>query len=599
MDTITFYSYKGGVGRTLALANVAVYLSRFDKSVCIIDFDLEAPGVPYKLSGFFPSPIETGLVDYIYEFTFTGTVPSSLQKFILKARHTPTNTGNIWLFPAGNILAAEYWKKLASIDWYGLFYKEGGEGIPFFLELKEKMRREINPDFLLIDSRTGITEMSSICTTILPDKLIFFITNNRENIEGSRQILRGIQKVKRLKNQDPIKVTLALTRIPFPQNKEEQENEQKIIREIKSFLNEEFKSLDEQLNIGDISVLHSDRSLELSESLRLSLENVIDKPLAKDYLQLFSTIIPGKLVETKIHSVLENIISRKNLFEAPDKIEKELEAVAFVYPHPQSFEKLIDFYFLRNKSSVDKLQLFLRLWTVSKKFTARMFSRFIQAFLEIELDQYYWHKSKDFFIHIAGIAEEYIKANPDAENIADILVRLADIYKRNSEYKAALEYYLKALDRIEDKSEILKKVFEIYKEQKEYKEVHSLYEKYSDTIAAHKEIKIQILEIMYLENNRGEIERLLNIEPGLIDSISEKNIELYSKIMIMLGREDELDRKLLDTLLHVIAERSEYQLVDMGRLFFKLNKFEIFKKHLPDEFPEKQLILSRITREIY
>lgn len=29
MQTITFYSYKGGVGRSLALANVAHYLARF------------------------------------------------------------------------------------------------------------------------------------------------------------------------------------------------------------------------------------------------------------------------------------------------------------------------------------------------------------------------------------------------------------------------------------------------------------------------------------------------------------------------------------------------------------------------------------------
>jgi len=288
MDTITFYSYKGGVGRTLALANIAVYLSRFDQSVCIIDFDLEAPGVPYKLSEFFPSPIETGLVDYIYEFTSTGKVPRSLNKFLLKAQNISGKQANIQLIPAGNILSAEYWKKLASIDWHGLFYKEGGEGIPFFLELKEKIHKELNPDYLLIDSRTGITEMSSICTSILPDKVIFLITNNRENIEGSRQILRGIQKVKRLKNQEPIKVTLALTRIPFPQNDEDKKIEQKIIEDIKGFLNQEGESLDEQLNVSDVLVLHSDRSLELSESLRLSLENITDTPLAKDYLQLFS-----------------------------------------------------------------------------------------------------------------------------------------------------------------------------------------------------------------------------------------------------------------------------------------------------------------------
>ena len=50
MKTITFYSYKGGVGRTLALANIAKRLSEFGKKVCLIDFDLEAPGLHHPLS---------------------------------------------------------------------------------------------------------------------------------------------------------------------------------------------------------------------------------------------------------------------------------------------------------------------------------------------------------------------------------------------------------------------------------------------------------------------------------------------------------------------------------------------------------------------
>src|SRR3990172_10784009 len=42
---ITFYSYKGGVGRSLALANVATLLAQHGKKVLVIDFDLEAPGL--------------------------------------------------------------------------------------------------------------------------------------------------------------------------------------------------------------------------------------------------------------------------------------------------------------------------------------------------------------------------------------------------------------------------------------------------------------------------------------------------------------------------------------------------------------------------
>ena len=40
----TFYSFKGGVGRTMALVNAAVELARRGRRVLAVDFDLEAPG---------------------------------------------------------------------------------------------------------------------------------------------------------------------------------------------------------------------------------------------------------------------------------------------------------------------------------------------------------------------------------------------------------------------------------------------------------------------------------------------------------------------------------------------------------------------------
>ena len=293
METITFYSYKGGVGRTLALANIAIYLSRFGKNVCIMDFDLEAPGLHYK----FPQLVKTidirkGLVDYIYEFTHNKVILESLDEYTLELVHPTKSQGEIRLIPAGDVLSADYWRKLAAINWHKLFYEEYSEGIPFFLELKERIRKKFNPDFLLIDSRTGVTEMSGLCTSILSDKVVFLIVNNRENIEGARQILRSVQTVERLPGQKPIGVTFALTRIPFPEEERDEEIEQQIVKEIQDFLNEPVEDLERQLDIPDICILHSDRELELSESLRINQEGgTKETPLLRDYLRLFSKII--------------------------------------------------------------------------------------------------------------------------------------------------------------------------------------------------------------------------------------------------------------------------------------------------------------------
>lgn len=92
MKTITFFSYKGGVGRSLLLANIARYLALLNKRVFVIDFDLEAPGLHYKfaLSGKGETaevaPAQArGLLGYIAEFVQgleKGSPPPSLREIV-------------------------------------------------------------------------------------------------------------------------------------------------------------------------------------------------------------------------------------------------------------------------------------------------------------------------------------------------------------------------------------------------------------------------------------------------------------------------------------------------------------------------------------
>jgi MinD-like ATPase involved in chromosome partitioning or flagellar assembly len=42
---VTFYSYKGGVGRSFCLANIGTLLANWGYQVLCVDWDLEAPGL--------------------------------------------------------------------------------------------------------------------------------------------------------------------------------------------------------------------------------------------------------------------------------------------------------------------------------------------------------------------------------------------------------------------------------------------------------------------------------------------------------------------------------------------------------------------------
>src|SRR5215471_2622045 len=69
---VTFYSYKGGVGRTFILANVATLLARWGFRVLCIDWDLEAPGLAHYFSKWMPTS-KLGLIDFLEDFKANGT----------------------------------------------------------------------------------------------------------------------------------------------------------------------------------------------------------------------------------------------------------------------------------------------------------------------------------------------------------------------------------------------------------------------------------------------------------------------------------------------------------------------------------------------
>ncbi|MCP4147221.1 MAG: ParA family protein, partial [bacterium] len=104
MFTITFYSYKGGVGRTLALANTAYSLATGGdgSKVVIIDFDLEAPGIdsisPYNEGTISP---QGGIIEYIMRYyDDKNPDPADLTE-IKPYSYTVPGLDNIRVIPAG------------------------------------------------------------------------------------------------------------------------------------------------------------------------------------------------------------------------------------------------------------------------------------------------------------------------------------------------------------------------------------------------------------------------------------------------------------------------------------------------------------------
>lgn len=75
---ITFYSYKGGTGRTMTLANVAWILASNGKRVLSVDWDLESPGLHKFFHPFLDESTITatpGVIEIINDYATAAVDP--------------------------------------------------------------------------------------------------------------------------------------------------------------------------------------------------------------------------------------------------------------------------------------------------------------------------------------------------------------------------------------------------------------------------------------------------------------------------------------------------------------------------------------------
>ncbi len=397
MKTITFYSYKGGVGRSLALSNIAARLSEYQKKVCVLDFDLEAPGLQFKFRNYALPPIQKGIVDYIGYFLKCGVHSDNIKDYSVNLKPFNKIDTPIDFIPAGNIEDINYWTKLSKINWASMFYEENGKGVKFFLDLKSKIEKEIAPDVLLIDSRTGITDIAGITLRLLADEVVVLAANNQENIYGSKKIIKSL-----LNPQNSLfgiipKVNFVLTRLPFKDNPRDREKESVIVENIRK----EFKTY---LNVQDfdVSVIHSDRRLEENEQLLMGHEyDEKDISISNDYLKLFDKVTEEILSKEEINKFNDKRIAQKEF----NKAERE-----------KDYAKKIEFLNLAIK-------------------------------LDNTRYEYYWHRGFCCFKlkNYESAIEDYKNAINLNPNMAQLLCDIGSISMELSNFDQAIEYFDKAI----------------------------------------------------------------------------------------------------------------------------------------------------------
>ena len=316
----TFYSFRGGVGRSTALGLVAGILATEKKRrVVIVDFDLEAPGISILLE----SDIEQidrenyGVLDYLYERFLNPeenfpSIESCVYQVELKAR------GELFLVPVGEY-DENYIHRLAEIDRGTLqaFYRRENNPIQ---QLIEDIKEQLNPDVILIDARPGFNDTSAIALLDLADLGIVCFSPTDQSFKGLSWIVQTVSKQCQYRGKPDLRFVLT----PMPAVAVEQR--QIWIGKVEDWIEENW-GLSSGITVGE---LYYEINYNPNISTLSSLVNDSPKSLLDNYLSI-AEVIDASLPDIK-PSLTTNMIG--------EKVSKEtiLNELSFVAAKAQDIE---------------------------------------------------------------------------------------------------------------------------------------------------------------------------------------------------------------------------------------------------------------------
>jgi MinD-like ATPase involved in chromosome partitioning or flagellar assembly len=553
MKVITFYSYKGGVGRSLAAANFSVYLAKLGLKTVLIDFDLEAPGIDAKFPLLNIPGEQQGILDYILNYQLKNEDPGDVQKLCLQVPISKEKLDiPLFLIPAGQYLTEYYFKQLNDLDWSLIFSKERN-GVAFFQQFLARLKEEVEADFVIIDSRTGITEIAGLCTQQLADEVVILSSLSSESIKVTKHIkdlIHHSQITKALGKE--IEVKVVVSRVPKPEN----------LEIFKTKCCEQFKT-DET----NLFFLFSCSDLEREEFLAIT-ESDKSEELVSNYVRLFYGL-NLKLASDGIRAEIERISSSFLFSSSPDESERKMFELVALYPHPDVYRAAMHFF------------QHLRKWDEVKTFAWKLNSLMPE-------DDEVRSVIKNIYLSSPSFNKERLRDN-EQKNAIQVIDSL---WKQRKLIHKESVRYAEVLENAKQYSQSLKVAFSVYKDE----EVDPSVQNRACAIAARSAVRAgkadiaeELIASLSPENFDSEL-GLLAVSLRENSGESEEAFEL-AKSILLRDYSPNLIRKAVS--LAKQLERTE-ELVNLMR---SSTTFQFYKRQPSFIREMKQLGLPELTYE--
>jgi hypothetical protein len=178
--------------------------------------DVEAPGLHYKLGRATDADskpaMSGGAVPYLVATAKGAKNAPPLQEHMAKLALPEGTEGWLQLMPAGPAPRPEYWTALKQLRERLRFDEPGGKGLAALLDLHARIEDELKPEYLLIDSRTGVTELGGLATTALADCVVCLLVPNQESVDGTLAIVEALKASSKQTGRDSIRIVPVVAR---------------------------------------------------------------------------------------------------------------------------------------------------------------------------------------------------------------------------------------------------------------------------------------------------------------------------------------------------------------------------------------------------
>jgi septum site-determining protein MinD len=174
---ISVHSFRGGTGKSNTTANLSALLALQGKRVCVIDTDIQSPGI-HVLYGLDGEKISTSLNDFLWHGRAIEDVAIDVTPTVVEEQ-----AGKIYLIPS-SIKPGEISRVM----------REGYDA----RQLTEGFRRlltQLKLDYLLIDTHPGLGE-ETLLSLVISNTLIIVLRPDQQDYEGTGITVRIAQELK-------------------------------------------------------------------------------------------------------------------------------------------------------------------------------------------------------------------------------------------------------------------------------------------------------------------------------------------------------------------------------------------------------------------